>query len=850
MNARFVWLGLVWTVACESQKATVVSDSVGQGVSLTVIPESSAATAGDDLGLRVVWASADGSQTAVSGFTLVSSAESDIVYDEDSVVVTVAGDHELTVIATDDAGVDQSASAMVAVDAGAPAVLSLSLSAASTAAGVPVEATIAAADAFGNATNADGAALNAGDDVTIDGASLTSTVAAEYVAQAELGELQAEAPFTVVAADPAFIDLVIEASTAEVGDDLAYSIAVADEYGNASGVVPVLSSPDGVVVDELSLTFDAEGVFEFTATTPDEAISDQETVTVDSSGPDLLVDEPDRGAWMDVSRVTVTGTASDGVSGLNGVTINGDAIDVADDDSFAHSLVLDFGINVIETSATDADFDDTGESNASTDIRSVLYSDAWVGPDSYRANALTIRISEGPGGLDQLGALAPDIMDTVDLDGLLGEDLYTTSGSIPILWWSISYEITMSATAVSYSDVALTIDATEDGLLDLRMTISDLQMDFVVSGSAPFADLPADGLVRMDAVHIDMTARPTIVDGALTFSDLTVDVPDPEGLVLEVGDGLLDLAGLIGLDVESLVVTEMRSAIASAVGDGGDALLDGVLGDFGVEESFEVSGMTYTLMAELGSVDVDDGGMTLGMDTRVVPDEVLSIGALDGPTEIPVFDWLAPDLSAGGAPLQMALSTDVLNQVMFAMWQGGLLDQALAPEDLGLDPTLLAVVLPSVDAVNIVTTPRLPPVFTPKDVTATEEGDQFDLTIGSMEVVLYDGDPAGDDRVMTLFVAMKVPMQLAATEGAIDMDLGEAEVWIDPTYVDPDLGLTAETIATLFSPILASFVPELTGELTSIPFPSLDGFSIAIDGSGMDGGDAPPGFWVADGALE
>ena len=36
-----------------------------------------------------------------------------------------------------------------------------------------------------------------------------------------------------------------------------------------------------------------------------------------------------------------------------------------------------------------------------------------------------------------------------------------------------------------------------------------------------------------------------------------------------------------------------------------------------------------------------------------------------------------------------------------------------------------------------------------------------------MEVALYDGDPAGEDRVMTLFVAMKVPMQLAATDGAI-----------------------------------------------------------------------------------
>ena len=850
MNTRIVWLGLVWTAACDSQKATIVSDTVGAGMSLSVIPESSEATAGDDLGLQVVWTAPDGSQTAAAEFTLTSNKEPDVSYDDDSVVVTVAGDHELTVSAIDDAGAEQSATAEVLVGAGAAATLALTLSADSTTAGEPIEADVSVEDAYGNATSAGEAELSADDDVTVDGATLVSTIAGSYVARAELGDLQAEAPFVVTAGMPVAVDLVIEASSAELGDELTYSIAVTDEYGNASDEEPVLSAPDGVVVDADTLTFDAEGVFEFVATAADESLADSETVIVDSSGPDLTVIEPERGAWTDTPSVTVAGTATDAVSDVDGVTINGESIDLAEDGSFEHTAGLNFGVNILETAAVDTDGDEAAEANASSDIRSLLFSDAWVDPAAYRSDALMLRINEGPGGLDQLGALAPDIMDTVDLEGLLGEDLYTTSGSIPIFWWSISYEISMSATAVSYSDVALTIDATEEGLLDLRMTISDLQMDFVVSGSAPFADLPADGLVRMDAVHIDITARPTIVDGALTFSDLTVDVPDPEGLVLEVDDGLLDLAGLIGLDVESLVVTEMRSAIASAVGDGGDGLLDGVLGDFGVEEAFEVSGMTYTLMAELGSVEVDDGGMTLGMETRVVPEEILSIGALEGPTEIPVFDWIAPDLSVSDAALQMALSTDVLNQIMFAMWQGGLLDQALASEDLGLDPTLLAVVLPSVEAVNIVTTPHLPPVFTPKDVTETEEGDQFDLTIGSMEVVLYDGDPAGDERVMTLFVAMKVPMQLAATEGAIEMDLGEAEVWIDPTYVDPDLGLTAETIATLFSPILASFVPELTGDLTSIPFPSLDGFSIAIDGSGMGGGDAPPGFWVADGALE
>ncbi len=82
------------------------------------------------------------------------------------------------------------------------------------------------------------------------------------------------------------------------------------------------------------------------------------------------------------------------------------------------------------------------------------------------------------------------------------------------------------------------------------------------------------------------------------------------------------------------------------------------------------------------------------------------------------------------------------------------------------------------------------------------------------------------------------------------MALGEATVWTDAAYLDPTLGLSADALGAVFSPILASFVPELTSDLTSIPLPSLDGFTIAIDDSVMAGGDSPPGFWVAQGALE
>ena len=126
--------------------------------------------------------------------------------------------------------------------------------------------------------------------------------------------------------------------------------------------------------------------------------------------------------------MTVVGTVSDAVSGVRTVTVDGEDVAPADDGSFSHDMGLDFGINVIETTADDNDVDESGDSNETTDVRSALYSSDWFSPDWYREEALLIRVNEGPGGLDQFGAIAPEIMESVDLDSLLGGELYSTSG--------------------------------------------------------------------------------------------------------------------------------------------------------------------------------------------------------------------------------------------------------------------------------------------------------------------------------------------------------------------------------------------------------------------------------------
>ena len=197
----------------------------------------------------------------------------------------------------------------------------------------------------------------------------------------------------------------------------------------------------------------------------------------------------------------------------------------------------------------------------------------------------------------------------------------------------------------------------------------------------------------------------------------------------------------------------------------------------------------------------------------------------------------------------MGLSTDVLNQMMFAFWQGGMLDQTLTEDALGLDPAIIGLLLPGVTSMNIITTPLLPPVIVPIEDADSEH--QFELKIGSLLTSIYDEEVTEDMLTMNLYVAATVPLSLSLDDdGAIAMTLDEADVLVDLTYMRPDLTISESGIEDLLSGILADYLPELTGDLGSIPLPELDGFAIEITSTEMGGSGEPAGYWVLSGGLE
>jgi hypothetical protein len=335
----------------------------------------------------------------------------------------------------------------------------------------------------------------------------------------------------------------------------------------------------------------------------------------------------------------------------------------------------------------------------------------------------------------------------------------------------------------------------------------------------------------------------------MAVTEFSIDVPPAEELVVELDEELSDAADLLGIDPTELIEEQLTDALTGVISDSVPDLLAETLGALAFDQEFDLSDNTYTLSSRIQSIDVDDAGVTFVGRTEIDVAEVFS--DTDGlPEGFPRFGYSVPTIASTGSGTQFSLSSDMLNQLMFAFWQGGLLDQQMTDEDLGIDMALISLVLPGMDALNMITTPLLPPVVIPR--ADWSEGHEYDLYLGDMMVQIHDGEVTDDSLVLELFISAIAPMALGAEEDgwSIEMELSDPVVYADSVYINPAFTVTPSAVETLFVGLMAGYLPELTGALGSVPLPEIEGMTIGDISTGLDGGDEPPGYWVLSGSLE
>ncbi len=813
---RLPWIALLVLAGC---RRTPV-DEVSNLPSFTFEVDGPA-IAGQPAAWSASLVSPEGEPLVVDVF-VSSDLEPVLIQDTTTLTALIAGTHTLTAVGDAENGAYEAVVSLEVVP-GPAEWLDLVLTSNQASAGETLGFTVAAADAYGNPI--DGAVVVADSpDVAVVAPNVVSTVPGLYTLTATLDAQSDVETFRVVAGEPVELELTLSDLDLEVYETTSASAVAYDVYGNPADVSWELSvEGDGATaISGRNITFLAEGYYTVWAHYLGLADS-VGPILVDSTGPVLDIDTPERGTFSTASAVEVSGTVIDEYTGVTSLTVNGEEVTVAADGSFATGVPTVFGLNVLETEALD------GDGNATTDTRALLAGEFLPYGDQV-GEGLAARINQG--GFDTLEVLGENLIGSTDLNAMLPNPAFSTESEscidlifdeICITWYSI--ELAVTNATIDKTDLEFDPDA--GGWLNATFTVYDPSIDWAADGTVIGIGYGGDGRIYADSITIDMDLFPYVTDGVLGVDVLSADVTSA-GFTFDWDSWIYDVMDFFGLDLSGLIQGYMEDAIEGMITDEVPSIVADAVGGLEIATDLDIDGGVYTFDAAPSYCSVDDLGLTFGLGTTFTTS--MWAHATEGPGSL-YGDYTLPLYSSGTPGMQLSLSLDFLNQVFYAFWGGGLLDMSLGEQDLGLDLGSLSTFLPF-ESLSIQTEALLPPVIVPGT------GDSLlDLQIGDLALTMFNGPAEDGDIVFQLYASMIVELDLdVSDEGTLLPSFGDTTVWFD--VVMPSAGTEGSADAeALLEALVPMLLPSLTGALVEVPIPAIEGFTLGVESIALDGAE-------------
>jgi hypothetical protein len=816
--------------------------------SLTLAVESPEVVAGEPVSFELVLVGSDGSTELVEG-ELTSDQEELYWNAEGQPLPSVAGEHELSArVWHDDAWLTDTGT--VFVNPAGLAELDLRLDDLGFIAGDSVGFAVLGWDAFGNPLDGLSPELVVDSElISIGASSVSGTVPGAYLMTATVDTFTDAEVFAITPAGAAAVTLTLSDEDLELFETTSASVEVTDAYGNptvdswALTVTEASGLPDTHVISYNNITFWSEGVYTVRVDVDDTSLWDEVgPLVIDSTGPVLDIEDPDRGDWNDGLDGSLSGTVSDAHTGVTAVEVDGTAVTVESDGSFTAELSYESGVNIVETTAVD------GDGNLSTDTRAVLAGDFLVDGDPVQ-DGFVIRLSQGNGGLDTIESLAENLVSDIDLTALIPNpvvDLKEES-CIDLGWFGeycfTWYAVRLTVGSPSFGDVEMDLDPRAGGTLLGTFTIEDIYLSWNANATVAEVGFSGSGDITADDIYVDMSFQPQVSSYVLDMNLQSVSA-GTTSFYFDMDGWLYDALSFFGLDgvisstIESYLVSTIEDLVESEV----PPLLEDTLQTLELSFDLPLQGRTYAVDAAPSDVLVNTAALQLSLATWVEVDSwqksITGLGSL-----YEDFQPYEPTTTVTGTKLSISL--DFLNQLFYQVWGGGVLDMALSGDEMGLDVSELSFLLPGLTELNITTEALLPPVIVPDGTDALAE-----LQLGDLLLTLYNGDATPGNEMIQVYVSAFIEMDVTVDSAGTTLtpELGDMELFFDVVYpASNSIGASdTEQLLELLVPLL---IPSLTDVLGEIQVPEIEGFGLTGVSLELGGPSTRPGMLDLEGNL-
>jgi hypothetical protein len=506
----------------------------------------------------------------------------------------------------------------------------------------------------------------------------------------------------------------------------------------------------------------------------------------------------------DAATVAVTGRVLEHDASEE-LTINGEAVDIADDGSFSHQLTPRPGANIIAATLSGAP--------GARAQRSFLYGE-FAGLDQMVRSAAALRVnregfSDDDAEIDDLSAIVSAAIAERDVIKLLPASY---SFQAPVVG---TVNVTLLERTSGAARVVLTPRA---GGVHAVVRVPDVRVRHRLRFNCAITTCDETGTATADAVEVALDLDASLNDGAIDAAskNATVNVinfqNDQDGAVASAAQSVIEY--FTG-DLEGRIEDLLQPAIATATSTDFSVAVGGLAVPAAIDLRPLID-LQLELTQELDTLDFSDTGALLGLGVRANA----TFDAGDPGAGAP--GWLVQGGAVGDyrtdPPFGVSTAMDMANQLVFAVWGQGAFQLSMPLGPLGDGAVRL-------DA---------PPVFLPE-----ADGESMLVVAGDIVVdTTYEGAPV--ELVLSVVTRARLvadPAHSRATVELVDDPVLYAEMTEGPNAI------TGFVLTTLVEELGPKLVGELLGSVT-VPLPSLPLDAVATSLAGKQLRIAPPAEFV------